>query len=172
MRESIGGAWLLGIAVTLISIFTAYLAFSVNYAKAFKVKDGIVERIEKYEGFADRNFIDGRPDSNPVKEIREYLNKIAYNNKGQCSTRIGVGVNGTPFYGVDGTNVDKNNSTNRYTYCVERVTKLGDTGDYTSAYYKVTVFYGLSFGFVDLNSIFFLTGETKNIYYPKDDEAW
>ena len=30
MRESIGGAWLLGIAVTIISIFTAYLAFSVN----------------------------------------------------------------------------------------------------------------------------------------------
>jgi hypothetical protein len=52
------------------------------------------------------------------------------------------------------------------------VAKQVQTGDYSSAYYKVTVFYGLSLGFVDLNSIFFVTGETKTIYYPVDQGSW
>lgn len=169
MRESIGGAWLLGIAVVIIALFTSYLAFSVNYSKAFKVKDGIVERIEKYEGFSDRSLTSGRPNANAISEIQDFLNKIAYNTKGKCTEKIGVE---RPFYAIDGSNKSKNNRDMKSTYCVERVTKGGTGGDYASAYYKVTVFYGLSFGFIDLNSMFFLTGETKNIYYPKDDDFW
>ena len=122
MREAIGGAWLLGIAVTIIAIFTAYLAFSVNYAKAFKVKDGIVEKIEKYEGFW------GYPGQNgtPINEVQIFLNKIAYNNKGVCSKAVGIGNKAstikTKWVGVDGTSIGKNTS-KRYTYCVERVIK-------------------------------------------------
>lgn len=163
MREAIGGAWLLGIAVTIIAIFTAYLAFSVNYAKAFKVKDGIVERIEKYEGFDVNN-------NKEMKEIGDYLSMIGYNTKGKCNDKIGF--KDSDFYGVDGSTVKHKVKNQGFTYCVERVAKTASIGDYSSAYYKVTVFYGLSFGFVDLNSIFFLTGETKNIYYPKDQDSW
>jgi hypothetical protein len=164
MREAIGGAWLLSITVALIALFTAYLAFSVNYSKAFKVKDAIVERVEKYEGFDTNN-------TQEMKEIREYLSKIGYNTKGKCNQSTGF-VSGSQYYGVDGSNIRKNDSNTRFNFCVERVTKAAGVGDYSSAYYKVTVFYGLSLGFVDLNSIFFLTGETKNIYYPKDMSVW
>ncbi len=141
MRESIGGAWLLGIAVTIISIFTAYLAFSVNYSKAFKVKDGIVERIEKYEGFTDKNTKAGRSNSNPISEIQDFLNKISYNTQGKCMSSIGVAE---PFYAINGSTHRKNDRDMKSTYCIERVTKDGASGDYSSAYYKVTVFYGLS----------------------------
>lgn len=164
MREAIGGAWLLSITVGLIALFTSYLAFSVNYSKAFKVKDAIVERIEKYEGF-------DRYNDKEMKEINEYLNKIGYNTKGRCNSAIGF-TSDTEFIGVDGSNVRKNDMTNRHVYCVERVAKNVELGDYSSSYYKVTVFYGLSLGFIDLNSIFFLTGETKNIYYPQDVSSW
>ena len=174
MREAIGGAWLLGIAVAIIAIFTAYLAFSVNYAKAFKVKDGIVEKIEKYDGFFGAY---NQPGS-PIKEIQEFLNKIAYNNKGPCTDAVGNHTGNTKgtntksdYRGIDGSTISRDTK-KRYTYCVERVTKHGSGGDFTTAYYKVTVFYGLSFGFVDLNSIFNLSGETKTIYYPKDTAFW
>ena len=50
MRESIGGTWLVGIVIVFIVIFTSYLALSVNYSKAFKVKNGIIEIIEENEG--------------------------------------------------------------------------------------------------------------------------
>ena len=169
MRESIGGAWLLGIAVTIISLFTAYLAFSVNYSKAFKVKDGIVERIEKYEGFSETNTRSGRSSSNVVDEIQDFLNMISYNTQGKCTEAIGVAK---PFYANNGTTHLKDNRSMKSTYCIERVTKAGTNGDYSSAYYKVTVFYGFDLGFIDLNSVFFLSGETKNIYYPKDESYW
>ena len=173
MREAIGGAWLLGIAVALIAIFTAYLAFSVNYAKAFKVKDGIVEKIEKYEGFWGTS----SNTKTPIGEVDLFLKKIAYNNKGQCSAVIGIDPDkkDSKWSGVDGSTIQSPtnaHSTKRYNYCVQRVTKVGTGGDYTTAYYKVTVFYGLSLGFVDLNSIFNLTGETKTIYYPHDTDFW
>lgn len=164
MREAVGGAWLLSITVALIALFTAYLAFSVNYSKAFKVKDAIVERVEKYEGFDTNN-------AKEMKEIREYLSKIGYATRGKCNQSTGFSTD-IDFYGVDGSNIKKNDMNTKFNYCVERVAKPVDVGDYSSAYYKVTVFYGLSLGFVDLNSIFFLTGETKNIYYPKDVAVW
>ena len=173
MREAIGGAWLLGIAVVIIAVFTSYLAFSVNYAKAFKVKDGIVEKIEKFEGFY------GSPSdatASPVKEIDVFLKKIAYNNQSKCSAVIDItNKAGSKWAGVNGSTVDppgSASSSKQYNYCVERVTKIGTGGDYTTAYYKVTVFYGLKLGFFDTSSIFNLTGETKTIYYPKDGGFW
>ena len=36
MRESIGATWIFTICLTFIILMTAYLAISVNYAKAFK----------------------------------------------------------------------------------------------------------------------------------------
>ena len=47
MRESIGGAWLVGIVITFVVLFTSYLALSVNYSKAFKVKNEIISLIAK-----------------------------------------------------------------------------------------------------------------------------
>ena len=171
MREAIGGAWLLGIAVVLIAVFTSYLAFSVNYAKAFKVKDGIIEKIEKWDGF----WGESTTQQTPVQEIDEFLKKIAYNNQGKCSSVIDFGNKpGSKWVGING-NITGNSSYNPgglYNYCVERVSKIGTGGDYTTAYYKVTVFYGLTLGFIDLNSIFNLTGETKTIYYPQDSAYW
>jgi len=169
MREAVGGAWLLGITVFIIAAFTAYLAFSVNYAKAFKVKDGIVEKIEKYEGFSGSS----TNGETAIGEIHEFLKKINYNNSYMCNNNVGIDNSkvDSKWKGVKGSIVGNNPST-KYNYCVQRVTKIGTGGDYTTAYYKVTVFYGLSLGFIDLNSMFNLTGETKTIYYPKDSDFW
>lgn len=54
MRESIGGAWLVGIVITFVVLFTSYLALSVNYSKAFKVKNEIISLIEENEGLTDK----------------------------------------------------------------------------------------------------------------------
>ena len=51
MRESIGGTWILSIVMTFLMLFTAYLAVSVNYAKAFRVKtdfsSGAIKKSDK-----------------------------------------------------------------------------------------------------------------------------
>ena len=42
MREAFGGSWLLGFVALFIVLFSAYLAVSINYTKAFKAKNKIV----------------------------------------------------------------------------------------------------------------------------------
>ena len=47
MREAFGGSWLLGFVALFIVLFSAYLAVSINYTKAFKAKNKIVSIIEE-----------------------------------------------------------------------------------------------------------------------------
>lgn len=51
MREAVGGAVMLKIILLFIIIINSYLALSVNYSKAFKVKNRIISLIEQYEGY-------------------------------------------------------------------------------------------------------------------------
>lgn len=50
MRDAISGAMTLQIIVIFMIIINCYLAFSVNYTKAFRVKNEIRSIIEKNEG--------------------------------------------------------------------------------------------------------------------------
>lgn len=51
MRESIGGAFTLEIIIVFMVLVNSYLAFSVNYSKAFKVKNALIDLIENNEGY-------------------------------------------------------------------------------------------------------------------------
>ena len=51
MRESIGGAWLFGIVAVFIALFTAFLAYSISYTRAFNTKNEIINIIERKEGY-------------------------------------------------------------------------------------------------------------------------
>ncbi len=50
MRDAIGGIVNITIIVTFLVIVSGYLAFNVNYARAFRVKNKIITTIEQYEG--------------------------------------------------------------------------------------------------------------------------
>ena len=50
MRDAIGGALTLQMILVFMVIVNCYLAFSVNYSKAFRVKNEIRSIIEKNEG--------------------------------------------------------------------------------------------------------------------------
>ena len=98
MRESIGGAWLFGIVVVFIVLFTSFLAISVNYSKAFRVKNYVVDTIEKYEGHGN--------DTQVI--IQNYNKGIGYGVSSSCSNR-GKGFDKTI----------KSNGTESFRYCVE-----------------------------------------------------
>ena len=50
MKESIGATWILGLVMTFMVLFIAVLSASVNYNKAFRIKNRIIAMIEKEEG--------------------------------------------------------------------------------------------------------------------------
>lgn len=52
MREAIGGAWTLQWILIFLVLISCILAFSVNYAKAFRLKNAFLDYIEDGQGFS------------------------------------------------------------------------------------------------------------------------
>jgi len=146
MRESIGGAWILGIVMTFIVLFASFLAISINYSKAFKVKNNVVDLIEKNEGMTEKT----------VKEIYGYLNTQGYILKGKCSP-------GYTGFEMNGEATNPNSSL----YCVKKE-DISDTA-LDKAYYSVEVFFRLDLPIFGELFTFKVTGETMSIYFAEDE---
>ena len=144
MREAIGGTWIFSIVIFFIVLFTGYLAVSVNYSKAFKVKNGIINIIEQNEGL----------NTAAQSQIDNYLNGVGYYVYSTCSTS-----EGEKGYGTNNTN-----SGNRY--CISK--RESGEGTFRKTYYKVRVFFRLDLPVFGSLLVFPVTGETKAVYFAND----
>ena len=50
MRDGLGSAVMIAIIAVFIAIVSGYLAFNVNYMKAFNMKNKIIDYFNKYDG--------------------------------------------------------------------------------------------------------------------------
>jgi len=137
MREAIGGTWLMGIVIFFIVLFTSYLALSVNYSKAFRVKNGIVSIIERNRGHTDA-LAEG--------EIADYLSQIGYFVGSDCRDR------GEGFLPVG--------DTPRPRYCI-RESINSDNATIRKTYYTVTVFFRIDLPIIGTIFTFPVHGVTK-----------
>ena len=152
MREAIGGTWIFSIVIVFIVLFTSFLAISVHYSKAFKVKNGIVNIIEKREGISDAT----------VDEISDYLNSVGYLVYSSCPDYVASQSNESA-HGFEASNTNSR----KFKYCIA---KTEDTnGNIKKTYYKVTVFFRVDLPIMGEIFTFPVTGETKPIYFPKND---
>ncbi len=71
MRDAFGGVVNLVMIVVFLVIVSGYLAFNVNYTKAFRVKNYIISTFEEYEGKCDVS-------SSCNTKIKEYMKAIGY----------------------------------------------------------------------------------------------
>lgn len=159
MREAIGATWLLGIVLAFIALFSGYLAFSVNYSKAFRMKDGIIEKIEKHGG----------PNIEALEDIGEMMDEVGYSSKGKCASFFNN--DSLDWGGVTKNVVTKAwdvTSGDSFNYCLQRVDAYSTSGQLSASYYKVYVFFSVSLPIVNTGSFFHVTGETANIYFPED----
>ena len=154
MRESIGGTWLLGFVVLFIVLFSAFLAFSINYTKAFKVKNFIINTIEENDGFSkysgsnisaesDENL--NRGGSTTEEKVYYYLKKTGY-----ATTTIDSGKCEDPNQWYEGG------------YCVKKIATSN------GAYYKVTTFINIEIPLIWQTFTIPIKGETKVLYYTND----
>lgn len=145
MRESIGGAWIFSIVIVFIVIFISYLAVSINYAKAFRVKNSIVLKIEQNEGLS----------SNAQDEIKTYLDNNGYYVYGECD-KDEVGIQ------------KMSGSNNKYRFCVRK--NVDDTNQtFVKTYYRVKVFFRIDLPVIGSLLTFPVTGETKAVYFANDN---
>ena len=76
MRDALGGTVTLFIISVFIVLALGYLAFNVNYTKAFRMKDKIVSVYETYNGCNGSG--DSTDPATCQDEIEKYATKIGY----------------------------------------------------------------------------------------------
>lgn len=76
MRETIGATWVYQLVIVFMLIFVAFLALTMNYTKAFKVKNDVLSIVEKYEGFSKKS----------ISIINNYLLSNGYKTMNNCHT--------------------------------------------------------------------------------------
>jgi len=156
MREAIGGTWITQLVIVFIFVFVAFLALSLNYSKAFRVKNVTLSLVEKNEGITNTT----------IERINNYLTYSGYTTKGRCSKGMyGISNLNSSNY----TNIDDDN-TNKFYYCISKV-KSGTTNFGNRAYYKVKLFFKFNLPVVGDIFTFTIDGQTKDVIYPADGDC-
>ena len=78
MRDAFGGVFTMNFMLVFIFIFVAFSAISLNYAKAFRLKNSIIDFVEENE-IAKLGDIDGK-----IDELNSILNKSNYYKPERC----------------------------------------------------------------------------------------
>lgn len=144
MRDSIGGVVNIMFIGVFLLVVSAYLALSVSYNKAFRVKNKIIKILEQHDGLTD----------SAKQEISEQMRQIGYNQDDSFMMKCGKDVNGAKTYNYHCENG----------YCVAWVPQGGDV---VAGYYRVAT--SIVINIPILNRIsgistFTVSGDTITIY--------
>lgn len=86
MNEGVGSTTIIVIIIAFITIVSAYMAYNVNYTKAFRMKNKIISLYEEYDGECLTQTVNGETESCQQK-IRNYANQIGYTSAAlNCDT--------------------------------------------------------------------------------------
>ena len=146
MRESFGGAFVIKLLVVFIIFYTCFMAVALNYAKAFRVKNGVINLIEQYQ-------YDGTSGDMALNYIRDYLDSVSYNHINEVTLQNACYDKATELQ-VDKKDVSFANSNGA---CI---IPLG--GD--NKYYRVITYIPIYFPFFGLEFYVSINGETKIIH--------
>lgn len=78
MRDAIGGTFTFQIIIFFLVLVSGYLAFSVNYSKAYRAKNKVIDVYETYEGHLEN--------AKAQEKINTYFKQIGYNPAQQYVT--------------------------------------------------------------------------------------
>lgn len=108
MRDAFGGAFSIQLMLIFLVLYVSFICVAINYARAFRVKNEIINIVEQNEGYIGRN-------QNAIdSQINSYLSKTGYHvnysevasvsscselkGHGYCIVRTGTNPD---YYGVE-----------------------------------------------------------------------
>lgn len=156
MREAIGGTWLTQLIIVFMLVFVAFLALTLNYTKAFKMKNEVLTIIEKYEGLTTG-------DKGSIAIINNYLQSNGYSATKACPKGS---------YGVENLNrstIEKVTNNKKYYYCVSKVKQPLKNND-QNVYYRINTFFYFNLPVLGNLFTFDINGTTANVAYPANDK--
>ena len=155
MKDAYGASYYLGTALVFISVFASLLGISLNYTKAFRIKNTIVSYIEKNDGCLKEDAALREKIVSYVKDNNYLVSNIIDKDLG---TKVAIPkTDGSTLYPDYG-------GCSAYGYCIYRYNDydgVGNDYEYKGDYYKVITYMQISFPFFDLNVTVPVTGETK-----------
>lgn len=77
MNEGVGSTTIIVIIMVFITVVSAYMAYNVNYTKAFRMKNKIISLYEEYDGVCTNSLVNGETKSCRQK-LAEYGKEIGY----------------------------------------------------------------------------------------------
>ena len=158
MRDAFGGTFMIQIFLVFIMIYICFTAMALNYAKAFKVKNAVVEYLESNEVTTLNNLLSAQ-EMNVMDEFfnREILGNMNYN----LSSNNLCNISG------DDSILLVNNEGKVYGYCHNsgvRIEIAGHGENTEGVYYTVSTYIGWSMPF--LNGLLSLNGNNQSQNVP------
>lgn len=144
MRDAVGGTFMIYVLLIFLTVYITFVAVAFNYARAFKVKNKVIDIIEQNEGIDNYNNTSGS-----MGDIEYYLNEVSY--------RVGgIDSNTNACSNYDYINKERG-------YCISRVTSTSDINGGTASYYKIVTFVRLEIPFLNIGFTIPVRGETRKI---------
>ena len=153
MKSAIGNSLLLTIVIIIVSAVILLFVSVLSYSKAYRVKNGIIEIIERNNGY---NVTDSEGNNVTEKETDNFLYQSGY-KVGKNNNCANVLIN----KGVD----EVVNTSSNYNYCVGKTNSKNG-----GSYYTVITYVEFDFPVIGSMLSFPVSGETKilNRNYTND----
>lgn len=146
MKEAIANAGVFNLMIIFIVLLIAFFIGSLGYSKAYKVKNRIIDEIEK-----DESYEDGTQD-----RINEWLDDIGY----RMNTNSSIASCPSQTSNKSNLSIETVNVSSDYQYCIYRYNITN--GAKKSTYYRVITY--MYFDVPIINELIKIpvTGETKS----------
>ena len=79
MKESFGSTFMFALVMIILVVFVFFMSITLNFARAFRVKNGVIDIIEQYEGI---NNVD------TYNKISNYIDKMGYSCKSNTFSNV------------------------------------------------------------------------------------
>ena len=140
MKEAVGGTFMIYVLLIFLAVYITFLAVALNYAKAFRVKNSVIDIIEQNEGIDE--FSDQNVKGDVINMIETRLRDYNYNVN--LSSEIIDNYSDYICYDMG--------------YCINR--RSNNIG---REYYGVITFVELSIPFINYSVTMPIKGETRVI---------
>ena len=172
MRQSISSVWLFGIVFAFILMFAGYLAVSIKYSEAFKIKNDMLWIIETHNGLGwnsdkiESTFHKGKMlvgHFGGLNGTNAYLQGAHYNAKGYCPTDRGSDWYGVKSLSYEKKEVERANKNTKYYWCFKKNKVNG------GSYYSIRVFYKFNLPVIGDIITFSIDGTSVPVTIAKDE---
>ena len=155
MRDAFGGIVNIVIIVVFLVIVSGYMAYTVNYTKAFRVKNKIITTFEQY----DKGCENDNTNSECNRVIRDYMAKVGYSQQ-TPSGAASETLNGTLSNGWK--------CPDKMGYCFAVFPGASTTDGAEKHYYKIKTWVNMDIPLINkiMPTLFQVQGDSKAVEIP------